>query len=91
MKFWVDTPFTYTTKSGLLRHVRFEGYDYSWHIFDTTDIRYDLPNGWTPPLIGLRPMDSAAQTALNNARFGKTGIQLPGIGLLPANEPIFNP
>jgi hypothetical protein len=61
------------------------------HAFDTTDVYWDLPGGWTPPLVGVRPMDSAAQTALNAARVGKTGVQLPGIGILPVNEPIYSP
>ena len=67
---------------------------WSWgpgNIFDTEDDRWHVPADFKPPLIGVRPMDAEAQAALNAARAGKTGIQLPGIGILPENEPIFVP
>ena len=89
MKFWIDLPFTFTDADG---QARFTDVDFD-RVFDTKDVGWNLPQGWTPPLVGVRPMDAEAQAALRDARLrsGKVGQQLPGIGILQADEPIFVP
>ena len=102
MKFWVDVPFTYTNKAGVLRKVDPSDPNCGvWtygpktgNIFDATSSfsAWELPDGWTPPISGVRPMDVEAQAALRDARVasGKVGRQLPGLGiLLPFRQGLF--
>ena len=81
--------FTYTSASGLPRHV--QAVAWGTRLFDTADRQWDLPAGWTPPVIGLRPMDQAAADALVAVRAPFVGKQLPGIGLVPDHEPVWVP
>ena len=81
--------FTYRSASGLTRHV--QAVAWTTTRFDTTNPELDLPPGWTPPVIGLRPMDAAAKAALDSVRAPYVGQQLPGIGLVSDNEQIWVP
>jgi hypothetical protein len=90
-RYWVNAPFTYPTKSGGSR--QFHPLDQGL-IFDTTNPLWDLAAGWTPPPHPdvLRPMDAAAQTALQTARAPYADQQVPGLGYVPAGAPpLFNP
>jgi hypothetical protein len=106
VKFWIDAPFIFMDSNGTQRVVDFMcvpnthlwgnrpelTFIYS-HVFSTEEPGWHLPDDWAPPILGLRPMDAEAQAALHDVRVnsGKVGQQLPGIGMLQADEPIFNP
>jgi hypothetical protein len=97
-KYWVDSSFTFTDSDGSA--IMFDPKDRG-HIFDTTNPALNLPAGWTPPAVGLRPMDSAAQAALATAIAAAQGAaqatattasdQPPGIEVEAGTPPIFNP
>lgn len=90
-KYWIDTRLVYTDKNGQFRCVDRYTLPLDSHIFDTSDPFWGVPNGFVPPVVGVRPLDAAAKTALDAARAPFVGKQLPGIGMVPANEPIYNP
>jgi hypothetical protein len=90
--FIAGPPFTYLGASNLGRYIAPENFPWATNVFDTADPKWDLPVGWKPPVIGLKAMDAAAKAALDSVRSAYTpGVQYPGIGVVPINEPIWSP
>lgn len=82
-------PFTYVGVGGGVRYVARDPGPYATNILDTAAASWAIPAGWIPPIIGLSPLDQAAADALVAARapYISRG-QMPGIGVVPVNEPI---
>jgi len=91
-KYYVCGPIEYRDSNGMARFFNPETEPNSDdRVIDTTDPRWAIPANWVPPIVGVRPMDAAAKTALDAARGPYLGLgQLPGLGIVVL-EPIWVP
>src|SRR5205823_10249298 len=63
------------------------------NMFDPADPYWEMPPDWTPPVVGVRPMNAAAKAELDRVRAGMAGRQIPGVGYVPRpdEDPIYRP
>ena len=92
-KYYIVRPgIHYRCRSGFEVFAPYNANDTSLNVFDTADPRRDVPDPFVPPVIGLRPGDAAAKTALDAARAPyANGTQWPGLGVVDPDEPIWSP